>query len=103
MKRLGKVWTALVYIFLYLPMIVLFIGSFNDGKDLSEFEGFTLDNYVSVFRDSHLLGLLANRRHPRRLRRRHRHGARHARGAGHTGPCAGGYAASSCRSPTSRW
>ena len=41
MKRLGKVWTALVYIFLYLPMIVLFIGSFNDGKDLSEFEGFT--------------------------------------------------------------
>ena len=60
MKRLGKVWTALVYIFLYLPMIVLFIGSFNDGKDLSEFEGFTLDNYVSVFRDSHLLGLLAN-------------------------------------------
>ena len=60
MKRLGKVWTVLVYIFLYLPMIVLFIGSFNDGKDLSEFEGFTLDNYVSVFRDSHLLGLLAN-------------------------------------------
>ena len=40
MKRLGKVWTLIVYIFLYLPMIVLFIGSFNDGKDLSEFEGF---------------------------------------------------------------
>ena len=26
MKRLGKVWTALVYIFLYLPMIVLFLS-----------------------------------------------------------------------------
>ena len=60
MKRLGKVWTLIVYIFLYLPMIVLFIGSFNDGKDLSEFEGFTLNNYVNLFRDSDLLGLLAN-------------------------------------------
>ena len=60
MKRLGKVWTLIVYIFLYLPMIVLFIGSFNDGKDLSEFEGFTLNNYVNLFRDSDLLSLLAN-------------------------------------------
>ena len=34
MKRLGKVWTFIVYLFLYAPMIVLFVGSFNDGKDL---------------------------------------------------------------------
>ena len=60
MKRLGKVWTFLVYLFLYAPMIVLFVGSFNDGKDLSEFEGFTLSNYLDLFTDSGALGLLLN-------------------------------------------
>ena len=60
MKRLGRIWTVIVYIFLYAPMVILFIGSFNDGKDLSEFEGFTFDNYADLFRNSHLLGLLLN-------------------------------------------
>ncbi len=60
MKRLGKVWTVIVYLFLYMPMIVLFVGSFNDGKDLSEFEGFTLANYASLFRDTGSLALLLN-------------------------------------------
>jgi spermidine/putrescine transport system permease protein len=59
-KRLGRIWTVIVYIFLYAPMVILFIGSFNDGKDLSEFEGFTFDNYADLFRNSHLLGLLLN-------------------------------------------
>ena len=60
MKRLGKVWTAIVLLFLYAPMIVLFVGSFNDGRDLSEFEGFTFDNYLDFFADSDSLRLLAN-------------------------------------------
>ena len=60
MRRLGKIWTFIVYLFLYAPMIVLFVGSFNSGKDLSEFEGFTLANYADLFRDSHSLGLLLN-------------------------------------------
>ena len=60
MRRLGKVWTAIVLLFLYAPMIVLFVGSFNDGRDLSEFEGFTFDNYLDFFADSDSLRLLAN-------------------------------------------
>ena len=52
MKRAGKIWTAIVLLFLYAPMIVLFVGSFNDGRDLSEFEGFTFDNYIGFFEDS---------------------------------------------------
>ena len=60
MKRAGKIWTAIVLLFLYAPMIVLFVGSFNDGRDLSEFEGFTLDNYIDFFEDSDSLRLLAN-------------------------------------------
>ena len=60
MRRLGRVWTAIVLIFLYAPMIVLFVGSFNDGRDLSDFEGFTFDNYLDFFADSDSLRLLAN-------------------------------------------
>ena len=60
MQRLGRIWTVIVYLFLYAPMFILFIGSFNDGKDLSEFEGFTLGNYADLFRNSHLVGLLGN-------------------------------------------
>ena len=60
MKRAGKIWTAIVLLFLYAPMIVLFVGSFNDGRDLSEFEGFTFDNYIDFFEDSDSLRLLAN-------------------------------------------
>ena len=60
MKRLGRIWTVLVYLFLYAPMFILFIGSFNDGKDLSEFEGFTLSNYLDLFRNSHFVELLGN-------------------------------------------
>ena len=37
MKRFGRIWTGLVYLFLYAPMVILFIGSFNACKDLSEF------------------------------------------------------------------
>ena len=59
-EKAGKVWTFIVYLFLYAPMIVLFVGSFNDGKDLSEFEGFTFNNYANLFRDSHVIGLLLN-------------------------------------------
>ena len=60
MKRLGRIWTVLVYLFLYAPMFILFIGSFNDGKDLSECEGFTLSNYLDLFRNSHFVELLGN-------------------------------------------
>ena len=94
MKRLGRIWTVIVYLFLYAPMFILFIGSFNDGKDLSEFEGFTLGNYADLFRNSHLVGLLGNS-----VLLALCSAARWRRSASR--PCAGGCAASSCRSRTS--
>lgn len=60
MKKLGKIYTALIFVFLYLPIIVLVVASFNTGKDISGFESFTLRNYSDLFRDSTLLPLLAN-------------------------------------------
>ena len=60
MKKFNRFFTVLIFIFLYIPMIVLLVASFNEGKDITEFEGFTLMQYVEVFRDRNLLTLLGN-------------------------------------------
>ena len=60
MKHLNRIFTILIFIFLYIPMAVLIVASFNVGKDITEFEGFTLMQYVEVFRDRSLLSLLGN-------------------------------------------
>ena len=60
MKRANRFLTALIFVFLYIPMIVLIVASFNTGKDITHFEGFTLQQYVRLFQDDHLLKLLGN-------------------------------------------
>ena len=60
MKRANRIITALIFIFLYLPMAVLIVASFNTGKDITQFEGFTLQQYVRLFQDDKLLSLLGN-------------------------------------------
>ena len=60
MKKANKIFTTLVFIFLYIPMAVLIVASFNTGKDITEFEGFTLQRYVELFQDRTLLSLLGN-------------------------------------------
>ena len=60
MKKTNRVLTILMFIFLYIPMIVLVVASFNTGKDITNFEGFTLHRYVELFQDEHLLNLLRN-------------------------------------------
>ena len=56
----NRIITALILIFLYIPMAVLIVASFNTGTDITEFEGFTLQQYVRLFQDDKLLGLLGN-------------------------------------------
>ena len=41
-------------------MAVLVVASFNSGRDITEFEGFTLQQYVRLFQDDSLLQLLGN-------------------------------------------
>ena len=60
MKKANRILTILIFIFLYIPMAVLVVGSFNTGKNLSVFEGFTLNQYVELFRDQKLIQLLGN-------------------------------------------
>ena len=60
MKRANRILTILMFIFLYIPMVVLIVASFNTGKDIAHFDGFTLQRYVELFQDAHLLNLLRN-------------------------------------------
>ena len=60
MKHMNRALTVMIFIFLYIPMAVLIVASFNTGTDITEFEGFTLQQYVRLFQDDKLLGLLGN-------------------------------------------
>ena len=60
MKKTNRILTILIFIFLYIPMAVLIVASFNTGKDITNFEGFTLQRYAELFQDEHLLQLLRN-------------------------------------------
>ena len=60
MRRFNKYFTILVFIFLYIPMVVLAVASFNKGMDIAVFKGFTLSRYKELFQDDTLLMLLRN-------------------------------------------
>lgn len=60
MRKVNRIITILIFIFLYIPMIVLAVASFNKGMDIAVFKGFTFNQYKELFRDRHLLGLLLN-------------------------------------------
>ena len=60
MKKFNRFFTILIFVFLYIPMAVLVVGSFNEGKNLVRFDGFTFGQYAELFRDPDMLGLLLN-------------------------------------------
>jgi spermidine/putrescine transport system permease protein len=63
MKRINwllGLWTALVMVFFYLPIAILIGFSFNTSRLNILWEGFTLDWYVAIWRDSVLVHSLNN-------------------------------------------
>ena len=60
MKHANRALTVLIFVFLYIPMAVLIVASFNTGKDITHFDGFTFNQYLELFKDDNLLNLLAN-------------------------------------------
>ena len=59
MKRWQKIVTALMYVFLYAPILVLIVMSFNTSRNTVVMEGFTLKWYQELLH-SELIGLLGN-------------------------------------------
>lgn len=60
MKPISKIYTAIIFVFLFAPIAVLLIFSFNDGKSLSVFSGFSFRWYEELFSDRNTLESLKN-------------------------------------------
>lgn len=60
MKKLGKAYLGLVLFFLYIPIFVLIVFSFNETKSRSVFSGFTLDWYIRLFNNRIIISSLVN-------------------------------------------
>lgn len=55
----SKIYISLVMLFLYLPIFVLIIFSFNEGKT-TVWKGFSLKWYEQLFRDDNIINALGN-------------------------------------------
>lgn len=60
MKKLGKIYMALVLFFLYIPIFVLIVFSFNETKSRSVFSGFTFEWYERLFKNEIIISSLIN-------------------------------------------
>ena len=60
MKTVSKIYSSLVFIFLYAPILVLIIFSFNNSKSRVSWSGFTFKWYKMLFEDEQILMELSN-------------------------------------------
>lgn len=60
MKTSSKIYSALIFIFLFAPIAVLVIFSFNSSKSLSVFRGFSFKWYKELFSDRNTLIAVRN-------------------------------------------
>ena len=60
MKRASKFYTALVFIFLFAPILILVVFSFNEAKSLSVMDGFSFKWYKELFKDAETLQAVRN-------------------------------------------
>ena len=54
-KTLSNIYMAFIFLFLYLPIAVLIVLSFNDSKTRVEWGGFTLKWYVECFQSETIM------------------------------------------------
>lgn len=56
----SKIFLALIFVILYVPIFYLIFYSFNSNGTMSSFENFTLEHYAAVFKDIRLITILIN-------------------------------------------
>ena len=57
-NKLKKLYISLVFVFIYAPIFVLILYSFNDSKLRGSFTGITFKWYVELFNDKEVLRAL---------------------------------------------
>lgn len=60
MKTTSKIYTSLIFAFLFAPILVLLVFSFNEAKSLSVFSGFSLRWYKELLGDENTLESVKN-------------------------------------------
>ena len=60
MKLPAKIYSAIVFCFLFAPIVVLLVFSFNDAKSLSVMSGFSFRWYEDLMRDTNTLASVKN-------------------------------------------
>ncbi|MBQ3211379.1 MAG: extracellular solute-binding protein [Oscillospiraceae bacterium] len=60
MKTASKVYTGIIMLFLFAPIIILLVFSFNEAKSLSVYSGFSLNWYKELFKDAETLNAVRN-------------------------------------------
>lgn len=60
MKTSSKIYTTLIMLFLFAPIAILLVFSFNESKSLSVFSSFSLYWYKELLRDSETLNAVKN-------------------------------------------
>ena len=54
-KIASRVYMGLIFLFLYLPIVVLIVLSFNNSKSKVKWGGFTLDWYIKCFQSERIM------------------------------------------------
>ncbi len=60
MKTLSKVYTALILLFLFAPIVILIVFSFNGSNSTAVMSGFSLQWYEELFHNSNILEAVRN-------------------------------------------
>ena len=60
MKLSSKIYSGIIFTFLFAPIVVLLIFSFNEAKSLSVFSGFSLKWYEELLSDRNTLEAVGN-------------------------------------------
>ena len=60
MKTASRIYTAIIFLFLFAPIAILLVFSFNESKSLSVFSGFSLKWYRELLHDGATLESVRN-------------------------------------------
>ncbi len=60
MKIVSRLYMGLIFVFLYAPLLIMVLFSFNEANSLSHFTGFSLKWYEDLFQNEEVLDVLSN-------------------------------------------
>ncbi|WP_276882145.1 ABC transporter permease [Anaerococcus tetradius] len=58
--KISNLYLLFIFVLLYLPIIYLIFYSFNSGVSMNSFDGFSINHYREVFRDTRLWVIVIN-------------------------------------------